>query len=237
MTYELYYWPAIPGRGEFIRLALEEAGASYRDIGREQGAGAAAVADVLNETPPAFAPPVLRAGELLIGQTANILQFIGDHHGLAPTEEAGRLRANQLQLTAADWLVEIHDTHHPLGPSLYYEDQRAEAARRARVFREARLPKFLDYFEAVLADNRVNNAYLLRDETSHPDLAVFQILEGLDYAFPILMGQLRPSYPLLAGLRHRISVRPRIAAYLASSRRAPFNNSGIFRCYPELDAS
>jgi len=237
MAYELYYWPVIPGRGEFIRLALEEADAAYRDIGREQYSGTAAVAEVLEQSPPALAPPFLRSGRLRIAQTANILQFLGDHHCLAPPDEAGRLWANQLQLTVADWVVEIHDTHHPLGPSLYYEDQKAEAARRAHVFREARLPKFLDYFESVLADNAANNACLVRDAISHPDLSVFQVLEGLDYAFPRLMEQVRPSYPLLAGLRRRVAARPRIAAYLTSSRRPVFNNDGIFRCYPELDAS
>lgn len=236
MTYALYYWPDIPGRGEFIRLALEEADVAYRDIGRESDDGDLAVADVLDEQPLAFAPPVLEAGELRIAQTANILQFLGDHHDLAPPDEPGRLWANQLQLTIADWLVEIHDSHHPLGPSLYYEDQMAEAARRAAVFREARLPKFMGYFEAVLVANAEADGRLVRARTSHPDLAVFQILEGLHYAFPRAMATLANDYPRLAGLRQRVAERPRIAAYLASPRRPAFNDQGIFRHYPELDA-
>lgn len=237
MLYHLYYWPGIPGRGEFVRLALEAAGTAYRDVGRDDDDGADTVAEVLDQQPPAFAPPVLGAGKLLIAQTANILEFIGDHHGLAPDDQAGRLWANQLQLTVADWVVEIHDTHHPLGPSLYYEDQRHEAARRAAVFRESRLPKFLAYFERVLEHNPDAEACLVRDRTSHPDLAVFQVLEGLHYAFPHTMNGLADDHPNLGRLRQRIAERPRIASYLASQRRTPFNNQGIFRHYPELDAS
>jgi glutathione S-transferase len=237
MLYHLYYWPGIPGRGEFIRLALEEAGTAYRDVARDDDNGADAVAGILEEQPPSFAPPVLRAANLVIAQTANILQFIGDHHRLAPDDQPGRLWANQLQLTVTDWVVEIHDTHHPLGPTLHYEDQLDEAARRARVFREARLPKFLGYFERVLEQNPQADDCLVRDRVSHPDIAVFQVLEGLHYAFPATMNRLVEAHPLLERLRRRIAERPRIASYLASQRRIPFNNQGIFRYYPELDAS
>ena len=34
MVYELHYWPRIQGRGEFVRLALEQAGAEYVDVAR-----------------------------------------------------------------------------------------------------------------------------------------------------------------------------------------------------------
>lgn len=237
MTYILYYWPFIQGRGEFIRLALEDAGIAYRDIAREdtEGGGVEAVADVLDGDFPALAPPVLRAGELCIAQTANILRFLGDHHDLAPADEAGRYWAAQLQLTVTDWVVEIHDTHHPLGPTLHYEEQEAEAARRAAVFRESRLPKFMDYFETVLERNPEADDCLVRGATSHPDLSVFQVLEGLYYAFPRTMQSLGGAYPRLEGLRERVAARPRIAAYLESDRRLPFSEQGIFRHYPELD--
>lgn len=233
--YELYYWPFIPGRGEFVRLALEQAGVSYRDVAREEPNGSDAVMDVLEASPPAFAPPVLRAEGLVIGQTANILQFLGAHHGLAPVDEAGRLWANQLQLTIADWVVEIHDTHHPLGPSLYYEDQRAEAARRSAIFLESRLPEFMAYFEVVIERNEESERCLVRDRISHPDLAVFHVLEGLEYAFPNAMRGILCEYPLLGGLRDRVAASPMIAAYRASGRRPAFNEHGIFRHYPELD--
>jgi hypothetical protein len=42
--------------------------------------------------------------------------------------------------------------------------------------------------------------------------------------------------PELLALRERVRELPRIAAYLASGRRMPFNQDGIFRRYPELDA-
>lgn len=235
MMYELYYWPFIPGRGEFVRLALEQAGVAYRDVAREDVNGTDRVMEVLEGSPPAFAPPVLRAGSLLIGQTANILQFLGVHHGLAPADEAGRLWANQLQLTVADWVVEIHDTHHPLGPSLYYEDQRAEAARRAAIFLQSRLPEFMAYFEAVIHGNEESSRHLVGDRMSYPDLAVFHVLEGLEYAFPNAMRGILCEYPLLGGLRDRVAASPMIAAYRASGRRPAFNEHGIFRHYPELD--
>ena len=233
--YELYYWPFIPGRGEFVRLAMEQAGVAYRDVAREDADGADAVMDVLEASPPAFAPPVLRAGDLLIGQTANILQFLGAHHGLAPQDEAGRLWANQLQLTVADWVVEIHDTHHPLGPSLYYEDQRAEAARRAGIFLQSRLPEFMAYFETVIDRNEESDRHLVRDRISYPDLATCHVLEGLEYAFPNAMGGILRAYPLLGALRAQVLDSPMIAAYRASGRRPAFNEHGIFRRYPELD--
>ncbi len=240
MIYELYYWPSVQGRGEFVRLALEEGGAQYRDVAREsgKGAGMAAMMRLLNGrvARPPFAPPFLKAGRLLIGQTANILQFLGPRHGLAPKAPAGRLWTHQLQLTIVDFVVEIHDSHHPVAGSLYYEEQRREARRRAADFVMNRLPKFLGYFEKVLAQNASGKRYALGAQLTYVDLSLFQIVAGLNFAFPRAMARATRKYPLLLALHSRIQDRPRIAAYLASPRRIPFNNEGIFRHYPELDA-
>lgn len=235
MHYELHYWPGIPGRGEFVRLALEEAGADYMDIAAEGGSERmqAILADESQDTPP-FAPPFLKIGSQIIAQTANILFYLGGHHDLAPQDEAGRLWVHQLQLTLADWVVEAHDAHHPLGPSLYYEDQKPEATRRSSAFRSARLPKFLGYFERILARNGAQGS-LAGHGFSYVDLSLFQVIEGLRYAFPRAMARLEPSYPGVAALTDRVKKRPHIAAYLASTRRLPFNENGIFRHYPELD--
>lgn len=239
MPCELYYWPTIQGRGEFVRLVLEEAGAEYDDVGRRgDGAGFTAVAEVLapdGDAPLPFAPPVLRDGDYLIAQTANILLYLGPRHGLMPDDEPGRLWAHQLQLTIADWLVEVHDTHHPLGPSLYYEQQKTEAAKRARAFHADRLPKFMEYFETVLAMNPFGPEYLVGDALSTADLSLFQMIAGLRYACPRAMDALEPACPRLVELHDRVAERPSIARYLASPRRLPFNQDGIFRHYPELD--
>jgi glutathione S-transferase len=238
MRYELYYWPDIQGRGEFVRLALEEAGVDYLDVARNRakGAGTSALFRLLDDnkirTPP-FAPPFLKAGKLVIGQTANILLFLGARHGLAPRAEAGRLWTHQLQLTLADFLTEIHDTHHPIGGGLYYEEQRREAKRRAADFHKSRAPKFLGYFDDVLARSRGN--YLLGKRLTYADLSLFQIVDGLRYAFPRTTARLERKHSHLTDLHARVGARPRIAAYLASERRIPFNIQGIFRRYKELD--
>lgn len=231
MSYQLYYWTGIQGRGEFVRLALEDAGAAYTDVAREQGD------DVMNawlegEHAGAlpFAPPFLASGRLVIAQVANILQYLGPRHGLVPESESGRLYAHQLQLTIADLVAEAHDTHHPVATGLYYEDQRDEARRRSKDFRESRIPKFLGYFEKAI--ERGGGRHPLRQH-SYVDLSLFQVMAGLDYAFPKAMAKQR--LPLLRDLAKRVADRPRIAAYLASSRRLAFNESGIFRHYGELD--
>lgn len=241
MRYELYYWPTIQGRGEFVRLALEEAGAEYVDVARGDeaaGAGVPAMLRLLNgetvERPP-LAPPFLKAGELLIGQTANILLYLGAHHGLAPTDEAGRLWAHQLELTITDFVVEIHDTHHPIASRLYYEDQREEAKRRAADFVAVRISKYLGYFERVLERNAAGSG-LVGASLTHPDLSLFQVVAGLRYAFPRAMARLEADIPRVIALHDSVARRPRIAAYLASDRRIPFTTQGIFRRYPELDA-
>jgi len=234
MKYELYYWPSIQGRGEYVRLALEEAGADYVDVAR--GAkGVAAMMRMMQEpggTPP-FAPPFLKAGKLVIGQTANILFYLGGRHGLAPKAEGPRLWVHQLQLTITDLVVEIHDTHHPLGPSLYYEDQKAPAKRRTEEFWKERVPKFTGYFERLLRDGGA--AYLTGRRLTYVDLSLFQIVAGLRYAFPQRMRAFERKVPRLIGLHDRIAARPNIKAYLASERRIPFNEDGIFRQYKALD--
>ena len=225
MRYQLYYWPTIQGRGEFVRLALEDAGASYTDICRGKD-GVRAMMRLMDgkgvATAP-YAPPFLKAGKMVIGQSANILLFLGGRHGLAPRAEAGRLWVHQLQLTVTDFVKEIHDTHHPIASSLYYEDQKREAKRRTALFLSERLPKFMGYFERAV-DERF----------SYVHLSLFQMLEGLRYAFPKAMEKAR--YPRLNRLHDRVARRPRLAAYLASPRRIPFNQQGIFRRYAELDA-
>jgi len=238
-TYELYYWPFIPGRGEFVRLVLEEAGAPYVDVARlpeEEGGGVQPILDVLGgkrDGQLPFAPPILVSGDLVLAQTATICRFLGRRHGLAPEDEAGELAAEQVQLTLADFVDEIHDTHHPLGSPLYYEDQKDEARRRTEVFLDQRMPKHLGHLERVL--ERSAGEWLLGTVIAYPDLTAFQILEGLAYAFPNVFASCRGDYPRLVALRDRVAERPRIAAYLGSDRRMAFNEHGLFRHYPELD--
>lgn len=235
MRYELYYWPGIQGRGEFVRLALEDTGADYVDVARLPR-GMAAMSRFLESASvkqPPFAPPFLKAGKLVIAQTANILLYLGPRLGLAPKDEAGRLWAHQLQLTIADWVAEVHDTHHPIASSLYYEDQKREAKWRAEYFRNERLSKHMNYFEQTLKRN--GNKFFVGKKVSCVDLSIFQIVAGLRYAFPRAMTQRERKYPRLVALHDRVAARPRLAAYLASERRLPFNQQGIFRYYPELD--
>jgi glutathione S-transferase len=240
MPYELYYWPEIQGRGEFVRLALEEAGAEYVDVARRPG-GVAAMQRLMDGAAPAyvpFAPPFLKDGEVLIAQTANILLYLGRRLGLAPRDEAGRLWAHQLQLTIADVVDEAHDTHHPIASSLYYEDQKEEARRRSADFIATRIPKYLGYFERVLERNPQGGGgrHLVGRRTSYTDLSLFQIVAGLRYAFPRAMARLEPQFPRVTALHDRVDARPRLAAYLHSPRRIAFNEHGVFRRYPELDA-
>ena len=241
MRYELYYWPGIQGRGEFVRLALEEAGAGYVDVAREPGrtgGGVSALMDLLDSDSldhPPFAPPFLKAGRRIIGQTANILLFLGARHRLAPASEAGRLWTHQLQLTVADLVDETHDTHHPIASSLYYEDQKREARDRAGHFLKERAPKYLGYFERVLAQNPKGDAHLVGARLTYADLSMFQVISGLRYAFPRTMARLEKRHPRLVALHDKVAERPRIRTYLDSDRRLAFNEDGIFRHYPELD--
>jgi glutathione S-transferase len=234
MRYQLYYWPGIQGRGEYVRLALEQAGADYADVARGEHGMAAMVKmmEARGGTPP-FAPPFLKAGRLVIGQTANILLYLGSRHGLAPKAEAGRLWVHQLQLTVADFVLEVHDTHHPLGPSLYYEDQRQPAKKRSAEFWNERAPKYLGYFEQLSQHH--GGFYLTGRRLTYVDLSLFQIVEGLRYAFPKRMKAFERKIPGLVALHDRVAIRPNIKAYLSSDRRIAFNEDGIFRHYKELD--
>ena len=240
MRYELYYWPGIQGRGEFVRLALEAAGADYVDVARLSGRGRGVDAmirfleDADRQRAP-FAPPFLKAGNLVIAQTANILHYLGPRLGLAPKTEAGRLWVHQLQLTVTDFVAEIHDTHHPIAGSLYYDQQKPEAKRRTAHFLGERIPKFLGYFEQVLGANPTGRGHMVGRTLTYVDLSMFQLVAGLRYAFPRKMATVERHYPRLAGLHDQVAARPRVAAYLASARRIPFNEDGIFRQYPELD--
>jgi glutathione S-transferase len=237
MRYELYYWPEIQGRGEFVRLALEDAGADYVDVARIPEGMAAMMRFMESRSVkhPPFAPPFLKAGKLVIAQTANILLYLGPRLRLVPRDEATRLWAHQLQLTIADWVGEVHDTHHPISGGLYYEEQKREAKRRAADFRDNRLPKFLDYFEGTLKRAPKGSGYLLGKAVSYVDLSMFQMIAGLRYAFPRSMAKLESKYPRVVALHDRVAARPRIADYLSSPRRLSFNQEGIFRHYPDLD--
>jgi glutathione S-transferase len=238
MRYQLYYQPSIQGRGEFIRLALEESGAEYDDVARDPNFGRPGIMKLLEDPAlehPPFAPPFLKAGKFLISQTANILQFLAPRHNLVPKNEASRIWAHQLQLTIADWLYETGQTHHPIANALYYEDQTAEAKKRAAHFTANRMPKFLGYFERILGKNSKGSDFIFGKKVCYVDLSLFQMIEGLRYAFPRTMGRLEPQHPRMIASHDRVMARRRIAAYLASPRRLPFNQQGIFRHYPELE--
>lgn len=235
-TYELFYWPSIQGRGEFVRLVLEEAGLDYIDVARQEGGMdelEALLEGDLGQT-PGFAVPMLRDGELVISQTANICLYLARHHGLVPEGEASWLHANQLQLTMQDFLTEAHDTHHPISVGEYYEDQKDASKRRAAAFRQQRLPKFFDYFERAV--EAPAGDYLLGDQLSYVDLSLFQMVRGLQYAFPNAMEALADQMTRVLAVSDLVAKRPNINAYLASDRRLAFNEHGIFRHYPELDA-
>ncbi len=233
MTYQLWYWPGIPGRGEFVRLALEAGGIAYVDKARELGAEAL-MKDMAKRRPEPFAPPYLVAGKKVIAQVADILLFLGKEHDLAPNG-AGRLFVHQVQLTIADVVQEAHDTHHPVAPMQYYEEQKPEALRKAQDFRAERLPKYLGWFERALA--RSDGGWLTGKDWTYADLSLFQLVEGLRYAFPQRMAAMASGYPRLLALRDSVAALPELQDYLASDRRLPFNEEGIFRRYPELDGA
>jgi len=235
MRYQLFYWPDIQGRGEFVRLALEDAGASYEDVARKPGGvdRMMTMMEGARDKRPPFAPPFLKAGKLVIAQVAEILFYLGPRLKLAPRGEADRLWLHQLQLTVTDFVKEIHDTHHPLGGELYYEDAKPEAKRYTENFLSARAPKYLGYFETVL--KKSGGTYALGRKATYMDLSLFQLIEGLRYAFPNAMKRIEREVPRVVAVRDRMAERKRIKDYLASPRRIPFNESGIFRHYPELD--
>ncbi len=245
MAYELIYWPTIQGRGEFIRLALEAASADYVDVarGQEAGVGMAALIAALGDREqvhPPFAPPILRHGKQVIAQTAAILLYLGPRLGLVGKGAPAQLWTHQIQLTIADVLQEVHDTHHPISTSLYYEEQKSEADRRARMFCGARMIKYLAWFESVLSRNGPNtkarHLHLVGAQLTYADLSLFQLVEGLHYAFPKATRRALRTAPLVDRLHGEVAQLPRVAAYLASARRIAFNLDGLFRHYPELDS-
>jgi glutathione S-transferase len=241
MAYELYYWPTIQGRGEFVRLALEACGAPYVDVARQSppaGLGLPSLMQALHDptqTHPPFAPPFLKDGELVVAQTAAILQYLAPTLKLVARSEQARVWTHQIQLTVADVVSEAHDTHHPVGAGLYYEDQKPEALRRAREFCGVRMPKFLGWFESILTRNPAGPRHLVGGRLSYADLSLFQLIEGLTYAFPNAARRALAQAPAVVQLHARVGALPRVAAYLSSPRRVAFNEQGIFRCYPELD--
>ena len=233
MRYQLFYWPEIQGRGEFVRLALEDAGASYEDVARKPGGTDRMMKMMEGKKRPPFAPPFIKAGTLVIAQVAEILFYLGPRLKLAPRAEAERLWLDQLQLTITDFVKEIHDTHHPVGSGLYYEDQKPEAKRFSENFLEARVPKYLGYFDGIL--KKSGGPFTLGRKASYVDLSLFQLIEGLRYAFPNAMKHLERDVPHVVTVHVKVAERPGIKKYLASPRRIAFNEMGIFRHYPELD--
>ncbi len=233
MRYQLFYWPEIQGRGEFVRLALEDAGASYEDVARKPGGTDRMMKMMEGKKRPPFAPPFIKAGALVIAQVAEILFYLGPRLKLAPRAEADRLWLHQLQLTITDFVKEIHDTHHPVGSGLYYEDQKPEAKRFSENFLEARVPKYLGYFDGIL--KKSGGPFTLGRKASYVDLSLFQLIEGLRYAFPKAMKRLERDVARVVTVHDKVAERPGIKKYLASPRRIAFNEMGIFRHYPELD--
>ncbi|MGE3246680.1 MAG: glutathione S-transferase [Beijerinckiaceae bacterium] len=241
MPYELYYHSRIQGRGEFVRLALEEAGADYVDVARlppEKGGGPDAVFAMMNgaggDRPP-YVPPILKDGDFVISQTSNILMYLGGRLDLAPSDEQGRHWVHQLQLTMIDFAKDVHDTHHPVSNTMYYEEQKEAAAVAAAKFLEFRVPKYFGYFEKVVARNPAKSGWLATDRLTYADLSLFQLVEGMAYAWPKAWGRAMGEYGQVCEIHARVAARPNIKAYCASGRRIPFNDSGVFRHYPELD--
>ena len=241
MPYKLYYWPMIQGRGEVIRLSFEEAGVEYIDVARNnqgQEDNQNAIIDILQNTnlmSPPFAPPFLIDGDIMIAQAAAILQYLAPKIGLIGESQEEQIFAHQIQLTVSDFLTEVHDTHHPIASELYYEDQIDESKKRSANFIKLRIPKYLDYFEKIIANNKSNSGWLIGNSLTYPDLSLFQIIEGLHYAFPKAFANIAGNYTNTITLRDAVAARPNIASYLKSNRRIEFNTMGVFRYYPELD--
>lgn len=235
MRYQLFYWPEIQGRGEFVRLALEEAGADYDDVARGKAGMDRMLAMMQGgrDKRPPFAPPFLKSGKLVIAQVANILFYLGPRLKLSPREEAARLWLHQLQMTVTDFVKEIHDTHHPIATGLYYEDQKPEAKQFTQHFLNDRVPKYLGYFDTVLTKS--GGPFVLGRKLSYVDLSLFQLVAGLRYAFPQAMKRIEKKVPRVLAVHDKVIARPRIEAYLNSERRLAFNEMGIFRHYAELD--
>lgn len=241
MAYEFFYWPEIQGRGEFVRLSLEDAGADYIDVARgseRDGRGVPAMLALMRAegtSHPPFAPPFLRDGDIIVSHTAAILLYLGGRIGLAPADEDGRLWAHQIQLTITDIVKEVYNSHHPIDEDKWFHEQEQEAVARAAVFRKDRMPKFLGWFERILVANPTGATHLVGGSISYADLSLFQLIEGLQFAFPRASRRELEKLPRVTALHEAVGERPRLKAYLASERRVPFKETGIFRRYPELD--
>ena len=235
--FKLIYWPGNPGRGEFVRLAFEATGTPYEDTALTQSAQ-----EVLTTVDPQrqlkdrdvhFAVPVLKHGDFSIGQTSAILAYIGPIIGLSPKDDQGKAKVNQIQLTIADFTVEAHDTHHPIGKMQYYEDQKEEALKKAIDFVDNRLPKFLDYFERQITANG-NEPWLYGNTMTYADTSLLEVISGLLYAFPKCVEEQKSKAPKVFALYDAVRNHEKIKAYLASERRQKYN-MGVFRYYAELD--
>ena len=241
MPYKLYYWPKIQGRGEVVRLALEEAGVEYVDVARNssiQKDNQSTMLDIMQDSKlnsPPFAPPFLVDGSIMIAQAAAILQYLAPKIGLIGNNHTEQIFAHQIQLTISDFLTEVHDTHHPIASELYHEDQIKESKKRSANFIKLRIAKYLNYFESIIANNKSKSGWLIGNTLTYPDLSLFQIIEGLYYAFPKAFTKVANNYSNTLALRNAVLVRPNIAAYLKSARRIEFNTMGVFRYYPDLD--
>mmetsp|Transcript_27077 Transcript_27077/g.38141 ORF Transcript_27077/g.38141 Transcript_27077/m.38141 type:complete len:250 (-) Transcript_27077:76-825(-) len=238
-AWDLYYWPGLPGRGEFVRLVFEYAGVPYRDVCRlpeDQGGGAKALFPFLGESShdfPVFAPPFIKREDVVMSQTSNICIFLAKKYGVAPTDDVELFHCNQLAATIMDCAAEAHDTHHPTDVTIYYEEQKEAAKKKAEQFRNNRIPKFFNFFERVLKKN--GGKSLVGSNLSYVDLMLFHLVTGVEYAFPKAFARHTANTPLLIALQKRVAEEPNIASYLKSSRRQNFNETDLFRRYPELD--
>ncbi|MXO64197.1 glutathione S-transferase [Altericroceibacterium endophyticum] len=238
MVYDFWYWPTLPGRGDFIRYPLEAAQIPYTDCARDAEDGFAAVAEHLEAKQGchAFAVPLLETGSESIAQTANILLFLNQEHGLGPSDAAGMRYLNQLQCDIADITEEVHAVHHPISTAFYYEDQRDAAIQSAEKFREQRIPKYLAHFERIA--NAHDGDWLLEgDSWSTGDTSIAYLLDGLHFMFPLRMAALQSDYPTIHQIQQKTFALEYLDAYRASDRCAAFGTEGIFRNYPELDAA
>jgi glutathione S-transferase len=233
MTYQLWYWPSIPGRGEFVRLPLEAAGVPYRDMARELGADALIEDMKQRQGHKPFAPPYIVEGDLVIGQVAHILTVLSDRHGFGAGELSRDLQLIQLQLDISDIVQEVHSVHHPLAIGKYYHEQKEAALVRAQEFRSERMVKYLKHFEQALSLE--DGPFVLGARWSHVDTSLFQLCAGLAYAFPRRFAALQSRYRRVQGACEAVANLPGVAAYRASDRCISFNEDGIFRHYPELD--
>ncbi|GAA6016890.1 hypothetical protein JCM11491_006903 [Sporobolomyces phaffii] len=255
--FELIYHAAIPGRGEFIRLFFEATATPYKDSALIQGQSA--ILPYLNGSFPGhdanplpFAPPILRHGDVVISQTSNILLYLATHlespidlspssssldtaPATATVQDTSIYHVQSLALTILDLNNETHDTHHPVSVSSYYEDQKEPALLKARDFRQNRVPKFFKYFEALLEREAERGGWLVRGGVpSYADLCLFQVVDGLKFAFPNLLSKLLPLHPRIRDHHERVKSAKRIKEYLDSDRRQEYS-MGVFRYYEELD--